>query len=75
MFTKIRGGAVAGILVVVILIWFAMIYTDPINGTILEHLAIYSEDDFVSYGFSGNGSSSNPYVVENITIPNPPSGQ
>ncbi|MCE7748666.1 MAG: hypothetical protein GPJ51_09715 [Candidatus Heimdallarchaeota archaeon] len=36
------------------------LYTNPINIT--------SDDDFISYGFSGNGSEESPYVVESFDI-------
>ncbi len=31
-------------------------------------LAIHSDIDFVTYGFSGNGTSSNPYIIENLNL-------
>ncbi len=41
-----------------------------LNINYVEHdpIIINSNDDFVTYGFSGNGSSTNPYTIENYSI-------
>ena len=33
-----------------------------------ESIIIDHDDDFIDYGFSGNGSSANPYIIENYYI-------
>lgn len=37
---------------------------DPIDAS----LVIHSDSDFITHGFSGNGSSSNPYIIENLNL-------
>ena len=33
-----------------------------------EPITINSNDDFITYGFSGNGTGDNPYIIENYRI-------
>ena len=37
-------------------------------------ITINSDDDFVTYGFAGNGSAVNPYIIEQYTIVNQTAG-
>jgi len=38
--------------------------------TLLNHtpIIITEEQDFIDYGFLGNGSATNPYIIENLNI-------
>lgn len=39
--------------------------------TIIDIIKIESDDDFVTYGFPGNGSEENPYRIENYNVQSP----
>ncbi len=47
-------------------------HVNPINDenspSSITNIFIDSDDDFVTYGFLGNGSKSNPFLIENYTL-------
>ena len=72
---KILGLLVAGVVLVAgfAIVWITL---NPLDGMMqLDYISIDNEDDFSEYGFGGDGTASNPYIIENIRISNPSGGR
>ncbi|NPD87517.1 MAG: hypothetical protein HGN29_02270 [Asgard group archaeon] len=55
-------------IIIFLLVFSVLRSSDFVVADLSTSIVINSDDDFVTYGFPGNGTQTNPYIMENIII-------
>jgi hypothetical protein len=49
-------------------LWFNVVYGYRIFGARIDVIKIKNNEDFSYYGFEGDGSKQNPFIIEDLQI-------